>query len=60
MLIHIQQPRRTALLLQLDGTLPNLALMRLASTPAGAQLRRPLQKNAFLYHFAGFIVCTVG
>lgn len=25
MLIHIQQPRRTALLLQLDGTLPNLA-----------------------------------
>src|ERR1700684_3468638 len=34
MLIHIQRPPRTALLLQLDGTLPNLALMRL-----GAHLR---------------------
>ena len=31
MLIHIQRPTRTALLLQLDGTLPNLALMRLAA-----------------------------
>ena len=31
MLIQIQRPPRTALLLQLDGTLPNLALMRLAA-----------------------------
>src|SRR5258706_880342 len=31
MLIHTQRPPRTALLLQLDGTLPNLALMRLAT-----------------------------
>src|ERR1700687_6202745 len=31
MLIHIQPLPRTALLLQLDGTLPNLALMRLAA-----------------------------
>jgi hypothetical protein len=31
MLIHIHRPPRTALLLQLDVTLPNLALMRLAA-----------------------------
>ena len=31
MIIHIQRPRRIVLLLQLDGTLPNLALMRLAA-----------------------------
>src|SRR3984893_10130925 len=31
MLIQIQRPPRTALLLQLDGTLPNIALMRLAA-----------------------------
>jgi hypothetical protein len=30
MLIQIQRPPRTALLLQLDGTLPNLALTRIS------------------------------
>ena len=49
MLIHIQRPPRTALLLQLDGTLPNLALMRLA-----AHLR---ERNCDV-HFKRMRTCT--
>ncbi len=49
MLIHIQRPPRTALLLQLDGTLPNLALMRLAAH---------LRKNNCDVHFKRMRSCT--
>ncbi len=49
MLIHIQPLPRTALLLQLDGTLPNLALMRLA-----AHLR---ERNCDV-HFKRMRTCT--
>ena len=60
MLIQIQRPPRTALLLQLDGTLPNLALMRLAAHLRERELRRSLQENAFLYHLTGLIVRALG
>ena len=49
MLIQIQRPLRTALLLQLDGTLTNLALMRLA-----AHLR---ERNCDV-HFKRMCSCT--
>src|SRR5580658_7897721 len=39
---------------------PESRLNAFGSTPAGAQLRRPLQENAFLCHLTGLIVCALG